>query len=381
MAELQIRTQDGLKNCEEPFNDKNNYQKTIRFANNKLKVFLTDTIKSIDERNKLTALNEVYIRAQNLMNLKQESAYIEAKAQFESIVGFRDADELAIECGEKAEKARKDSIYNSAIKDAESDFIPYLESAIKKFDSIIDWKDSATRQSECTKILEKLRLVEKQKQEEEAREAELRKLEEKHQEEIKKIEQDKKKKKIIKLVKIVIPIAFMIVAVLILLFTVIIPKYQYDKAVKLMNEGAYVSAVDEFLKIGEYKDSVKLTQECIYLISTDLIQQGKDSEAMQYLDIIDDFKYKDSEELLLKCKQKILQNADIGDTIVWGEYEQDCNKENGKERVEWIVLAKKTDKLLVISRYALDCQPFQTKITGEITWDNSSIRKWLHEDF
>ncbi|MBO5020791.1 MAG: toll/interleukin-1 receptor domain-containing protein [Clostridia bacterium] len=36
MAELKVRTQDELKNCEKPFDEKNNYQKAIRFADDRL---------------------------------------------------------------------------------------------------------------------------------------------------------------------------------------------------------------------------------------------------------------------------------------------------------------------------------------------------------
>ena len=33
---------------------------------------------------------------------------------------------------------------------------------------------------------------------------------------------------------------------------------------------------------------------------------------------------------------------------------------NGKEDIEWLVLAKEDNKILIISNKALDCQPYNT---------------------
>lgn len=72
--------------------------------------------------------------------------------------------------------------------------------------------------------------------------------------------------------------------------------------------------------------------------------------------------------------------ADIYDAVYLGTYEQDNNKSNGQEHIEWVVLDKADGKLLVISRYALDNQPYHA--SGEdVTWETSSLRKWLNEDF
>lgn len=114
MAELQVKTQDGLKDCAEPFEDRSNYQKTIRFANNKIKAFLVEVIQFINKRNEDTAREEAYNRASNLMNLNNESAFIEATQWFAKVTGYKDAEILAEECREKAEIARKERVYKSA---------------------------------------------------------------------------------------------------------------------------------------------------------------------------------------------------------------------------------------------------------------------------
>ena len=50
MAELRVKKQEDLKNCEQPFDDKNNYQKVMRFGDDALKTELQGCIKFINER-------------------------------------------------------------------------------------------------------------------------------------------------------------------------------------------------------------------------------------------------------------------------------------------------------------------------------------------
>ena len=71
---------------------------------------------------------------------------------------------------------------------------------------------------------------------------------------------------------------------------------------------------------------------------------------------------------------------EIGDTVIFGAYEQDNNTSNGKEAIEWKVLAKERNKALVISKYALDCQPYNTSYT-DVTWETCSLRKWLNSTY
>ena len=69
-----------------------------------------------------------------------------------------------------------------------------------------------------------------------------------------------------------------------------------------------------------------------------------------------------------------------GDIITFGHYEQDNNTGNGKEPIEWLVLDVQGDRALVISRYGLDCKPYNTNY-AQVTWENCSLRKWLNGEF
>ena len=77
-----------------------------------------------------------------------------------------------------------------------------------------------------------------------------------------------------------------------------------------------------------------------------------------------------------------LKNAAVGDTILFGSYEQDDDPDdNGlREPLEWVVLASENNKLLLLSKNAISCQPFNTA-AGDVTWETSSLRTWMNETF
>ena len=78
----------------------------------------------------------------------------------------------------------------------------------------------------------------------------------------------------------------------------------------------------------------------------------------------------------------MIQSASVGDYIVFGKYEQDNKLTNGKEDIEWLILEKETDSVLLISKYALDSGAFQKE--GEknrATWELCTLRRWLNGTF
>lgn len=74
-----------------------------------------------------------------------------------------------------------------------------------------------------------------------------------------------------------------------------------------------------------------------------------------------------------------IKNAKPGDTIYFGEYRQSSWTDD-KQKIEWCVLEKENDRLLILSKRCLDCKQYNE--SGEAcTWETSSIRKWLNEEF
>ena len=70
----------------------------------------------------------------------------------------------------------------------------------------------------------------------------------------------------------------------------------------------------------------------------------------------------------------------VGGSVIIGNYEQDNKSSNGKEPIEWVVLDKDEEGLLLISKYALDCRKFHPQ-NIYVSWSNSNLREWLNNDF
>ena len=164
---------------------------------------------------------------------------------------------------------------------------------------------------------------------------------------------------------------------------------KYAAAVELYTAGKYDDAIIAFTAIDKYKDSSELIEKCEtafmdekYAAAVELYNAGKYEEAIAAFTALDG--YKDSKAMIVEIKPKyriqLLSNASVGSTAYFGSYEQDNNTANGKEDIEWIVLAKEGNKVLVISKYALDCQQYNTSHTS-VTWETCSLRKWLNGTF
>lgn len=71
---------------------------------------------------------------------------------------------------------------------------------------------------------------------------------------------------------------------------------------------------------------------------------------------------------------------EVGDVMTVGYYEQDNNRSNGAESIEWIVLDRVGDEVMLISRYALDCGIYNQMDTN-VQWRDSGLRDWLNNAF
>ena len=67
-----------------------------------------------------------------------------------------------------------------------------------------------------------------------------------------------------------------------------------------------------------------------------------------------------------------------GDYFKFGSYYQENSTK--KTPIEWLVLKKSGTKVLLISRYALDCKKYHNQFV-DITWENCDLRKWLNGEF
>jgi tetratricopeptide (TPR) repeat protein len=379
MAELHIRRQEDLPNCEQPFDGSSNYRKAVRFGDEAFSSTLKGYITHINERNENARLTGIYNNGVTAMNAAStESAYKSAAAIFKTIPGFKDADSLAEQCLERAEVCRKDAVYASARSQMAGNAVSGYEAAIKTFSTISGWKDADEQIYVCQRKIEEIKAKE-----------EADRLERERQAEVRRIAAEKAAKKRKRTFAIVTPILVACIAFVIVLTTVIIPNQKYNAAVELYNAGKYEEAIAAFTALDGYKDSAAQIEKCEtaikdekYASAVELYTAGKYEEAIAAFTALDG--YKDSAAQIKGIKPKyykqLLSNASVGSTVFFGSYEQDNNTANGKEDIEWIVLSKEGNKVLVISKYALDCQNYNSTHT-DVTWETCSLRKWLNGTF
>ena len=190
---------------------------------------------------------------------------------------------------------------------------------------------------------EKRRMAEATAQAEKSRlDAESQRLEYERLADKKRTERKARRKKLRKRLLTIFLSFVSIIALGILTITVIIPSVKYNSAVKALEAEEYEEAYTTFKSISKFKDS-----------------QAKADE-------------------IIKAHPSVAQ---VGDIIFFGNYEQDNNLSNGKEEIEWIVLEKdENGKMLVVSRYALDCRNYHSS-ANKVTWETCSLRTWLNKDF
>ena len=75
-----------------------------------------------------------------------------------------------------------------------------------------------------------------------------------------------------------------------------------------------------------------------------------------------------------------ISKAKVGSNVVFGSFEQDNDLENGTEPIEWIVLDKQGDKLLLLSKKVLDSRNYFGAYYP-VTWEESHLRFWLNSVF
>lgn len=360
MAEVEIRKKEDLSKAKEPLDQSDNYRKVMRFADESLRERLSNA-KEVQHNEQL------YTEAMACMTAaSDEGAYRNAAQKFYSLGSYKDASAHREQCMQRADRIiadrrqreeikRKEDIYSRAEKCMRLGTVEGCNSAIQLYESVPNFRSSAAQISECRRKIEDLEAKETARQ----------------------VAVEKAKKKAKKIAIIAAPIVCICIVFVIVLTTVIIPKQEYSKK--------YSEAM-EMIDSGDYDAGYAILEE---LGENETIQSNKYDRAIKLMDsgdyqaacaLLAGLTYKDSAEKLQSIKPLLLAKVNPGDTVLFGEYEQDNNTSNGKEDVEWLVLEVKDGKALVVSKYALDCKQYNTSNT-DVTWETCTLRKWLNNDF
>jgi hypothetical protein len=156
LAELRVKRHQDLPNCAEPFDNRPNYQKAVRYADEELAAMLKGYIAHIKTRNEANRLDATYKKAIKAMDeAHTEADFLAAAGIFESISHYLDAAEKVVICRQKAaefKELQKEASYvkavnamNSAISEIDDNNVASM------FAALCGYKDSEEKRNYCLK--------------------------------------------------------------------------------------------------------------------------------------------------------------------------------------------------------------------------------------
>ena len=218
------------------------------------------------------------------------------------------------------ENSKLDKKYERAMLLKNEQSIESLISAKEIFKNLHDYRDAEEKSLECQKIIdEKAEAINKENE-----------------------IVEKKKKSRTKTIMVLIVAALLC---FLIIQKVIIPNNKYNDAMGLIEKKDYVAAYEKLEELKDYKDSEEKRKS-----------------------------------ILVEYEIEMIRRADEYDVVEFGKYEQDDVKDNGKEKLRWIVLSKDDESALLLSEYGIENKLYNETDNG-YTWENCTIRTWLNDTF
>lgn len=317
MAEQKVRTEADLRNLAQPFDKNINYQKVLRFADIELKTRVAGYVEFIKERNENTRIaNEQARIAAEQAKIAEQKRIEERKRECKELIEQLKAINKGINQKEQLKKQAK--------------ALRIMEEKLKRAATVLPQKSEELQRAlqgvySCN---QKLQLLQTEK-------GGLG------------LFAGKRKKEIDKEIS---------------LLSIQLNDFEKIKA-EIQSElcGCYSEA--------EIKAKLKEIEEKLLSIQKKMQITGSKEEIIKNLQ---------SDEIGRKFFGML--NPEIGNEYIFGSYEQDGNSSNGKEDIEWIILDKQGDNVLLISKYGLDTVPYNTE-RKFITWQHCTLRGWLNREF
>lgn len=352
MAELQVRKQESLKDQKKSFDNSSNYQKAIRFGDEKLSSTLSGYISYINERNENTRLTNAYDRAKHRMESAiTDEDFRNAAEIFNKISNFKDSTLFEKQCIDKANEIKEQREKN-------------IDEALKLVDMVIAFKKNKSGES-----LESLR-----QKFEELKDFSLQFSQITN--EINELESKKNsiENEISNLRNTRASLG---------LFAGKEKKITDEKInAKETESRKLVASINDLKpKLNGYSSIDKINKEMDALKKT-IVEKEEIENKLNTLISYDEAVKKLSEfSKIPEIKKAIIENGNI---ITFGEYP--FSRDAKRMPIEWEVLDILDGKALVISKYGLDAKPYnipskRRTIWSDTIWRNCSLRSWLNNDF
>lgn len=256
--------------------------------------------------------------------------YRKALASFKQIEDYKDSKQYCKECRKRAKQVRADmkaNAYETALKKlSKARNTNDCDIAEKQFRALEDYQDSSDMAEKCLQLKAKY------------------------------------EKKSIRGNMMRIMIAVSVVALFISCTTT---SFKYLRARAYKTAGMYNMAIKLYAKLDTYKDSESMLEECKYYYGLKLKESKDYPEARQAF--AQAHSYSDSEAQEVAVEKIILQNMEIGKSVVIGGH-------------SWTILDKVNGAALLIKNRAIDEITFHN-ILENVTWENSSLRHYLNGEF
>ncbi len=114
-----------------------------------------------------------------------------------------------------------------------------------------------------------------------------------------------------------------------------------------------------------------------------LVKENQLEEAYQLFSGLKN--YRDSKNQLAELRKKDFmlpfKLSEKGSILSFGKYQQDGNLENGMEDINWIILDRIENEVLLLSEDIIEVSSYNPKPFVEVTWSDCQIRKFLNGEF
>ena len=162
----------------------------------------------------------------------------------------------------------------------------------------------------------------------------------------------------------------------------------YYSAKEKMDAGRYEKAIEDFKSISDWRDSAELISICQQKDGEKTIALKKRRKkiyilaavaALAIVVIIAASSIISYVGILQQAKANV-SDAKVGSIVTFGTYTEEPDTLE-KSKIDWRVLAKEDDRILVISDRIIDAMPYHNVSQVDVTWETCSLRKWLNSAF
>lgn len=293
-----------------------------------------ETVENLEEQKE-----QDYQKLVNLMNCikcmpdssSKVEMYRQVSVKFQSFSDYKEAKEFAGQCSNLATKtdgAIKKEVYEIAQnKKKKARHTADYKLAAENFKAVSGYLDADAQALECERLIDQ-------------------------------IEIKKAKKRVIKF-------GAAVVIILILAAGMQTSHAKYYLANTFMFTHSYELSINMYKKLGPYKDCTERLAKSEYLYGEKEKKKGNFESAGKAF--AEAGNYKDSEAQKVNMEQQAIKNSEVGKYVTIGGF-------------KWKILEFQGNQVLLLKKTALSERAYND-VSGDTTWENSSLRKWLNSEY